>query len=92
MVLGPLLQIKNGSLPRGVRKVEMNLAPDDLNKLMLTTARYEQRSIIAALEASIQLYRDLRKHLFSNEIQRQTQTELKTIEYLQLIKARKQTH
>jgi hypothetical protein len=92
MVLGPLLQIKNGNLPRGVRKVEINLAPDDLNKLILTTARYEQRSIIAALEASVQLYCDLRKHLFSNEIQRQTQAELKTIEYLQLIKARKQAY
>lgn len=88
MVLGPLLQIKNGNLPRGVRKVEMNLAPDDLNKLMRTTARYERDSIIAALEASIGLYRELRKQLFLNKIQWQTQTELKALEYLQLIKAR----
>lgn len=89
MVLGPLLQLKNGHLPRGVRKVEMNLSPDDLNKLIQTTARYEKSSIITALETSVQLYRELRKYLFSNEIQWQKQTELKTVEYLQLIKARK---
>jgi len=90
IVLGPLLQQKNGHLPRGVRKVEMTLPSDDLNKLILTTAKYEQHSIIAALEASVRLYRELRKDHFLNEIQEQTQTELKTIEYLQLIKARKQ--
>lgn len=89
VVLGPLLQIKNGDRPRGVRKVEMNLTPDDLSKLKLTIAVYEQASIIAALQASIELYRDLRHYLFSDEIKMQAETELKVVEYLQLIKTGK---
>lgn len=87
VVLGPLLQVKNGDRPRGVRKMEMNLTPADLNKLKLTVAVYEQASIIAALQASIELYRDLRQHLFSGEIKMQADTELKAVEYLQIIKA-----
>lgn len=86
MVLGPLLHIKNGNLPRGVRKIEMNVDPGDLHKLKQTAAAYEQHSIIKALEACIALYRDLRKHLFSNDIKLQKETELKVIEYMQLIK------
>ncbi|MGZ8541197.1 MAG: nucleotidyltransferase domain-containing protein [Chitinophagaceae bacterium] len=87
VALGPLLQAKNGDLPRGVRKVEMNLPADDLKKLKLTIAAYEQTSIIAALQASIELYRYLRQYLFSDEIKMQAETELKVVEYLQLIKA-----
>ncbi|MGZ8518432.1 MAG: nucleotidyltransferase domain-containing protein, partial [Chitinophagaceae bacterium] len=71
----------------GVRKVEMNLPADDLKKLKLTIAAYEQTSIIAALQASIELYRYLRQYLFSDEIKMQAETELKVVEYLQLIKA-----
>lgn len=86
MVLGPLLHIKNGNLPRGVRKLEMNVAPDDLHKLIQTAAAYEQNSIIKALEACIELYRDLREHLFSKDIRLNKETELKVVEYLQIIK------
>lgn len=89
VVLGPLLQIKNADLPRGVRKVEMNLATEDLAQLRLTIPEYNTVSIIAALEATIYLYRELRKALFSSEVNRQTKTELKTVDYLQVIKIRK---
>src|SRR5687768_6108731 len=89
VVLGPLLQAKNGDLPRGVRKVEMNLAADDLNKLKLTIAAYEQASIIAALEASIELYHELRQRLFPKEVKKRAETELKVVDYLQLIKYKK---
>lgn len=87
VVLGPLLQVKNGNLPRGVRKVEMSLPPADLIKLKLTVAVYERASVIAALQASIELYRELRQYLFSKDIKRQAETELKVIEYLQVIKS-----
>jgi hypothetical protein len=87
VVLGPLLQVKNGNLPRGVRKVEMSLPPADLSKLKLTVAVYERASVIAALQASIELYRELRQYLFSKDIKRQAETELKVIEYLQVIKS-----
>jgi len=90
VVLGPLLQVKNAENPRGVRKVEMNLAKEDLEKLKLTIAEYNTASIIAALEATIYLYRELRKALFSSEVNMQIKTELKSVDYLQVIKARKE--
>ena len=89
VVLGPLLHVKNGGLPRGVRKVEMNLPAADLSKLELTVSTYNQASIIAALEACIHLYRELRQQLFSKEIKIHAGTELKVVEYLQIIKAKK---
>ncbi len=89
VVLGPLLHVKNGDLPRGIRKVEMNLPADDLSKLELTVSTYNRASIIAALEACIHLYRVLRQQLFSKEINIQAGTELKVVEYLQIIKAKK---
>lgn len=89
VVLGPLSQIKNADLPRGVRKVEMNLAREDLAKLKLTIPEYNTASIIAALDATIYLYRELRKTLFPSEINMQEKTELKSIDYLQVIKTRK---
>lgn len=90
VVLGPLLQVKNADTPRGVRKVKMNLAKEDLEQLKLTIAEYNTVSITAALEATIYLYRELRKALFSSEVNMQVKTELKSVDYLQVIKARKE--
>jgi len=36
------------------------------------------------------LYRELRKALFSSEVNMQVKTELKSVDYLQVIKARKE--
>lgn len=88
MALGPLLQVKNGSLPRGVRKVEMSLPAADLLALQQTIAGYDRSSIIHALEGCIALYRDLRDQLHSNEINRQVQTELKAVAYFRSIQNR----
>ncbi len=85
-VLAPLLQIKNGNQPRALRKVETKLSKADFDALKATVAAYDTASLFAALENSIQLYRHLRKELFSSNIQLQTVTEEKVLAYLSAIR------
>lgn len=86
MVLGPLLHIKNGNLPKGVRKVETKLAGSDLEQLKGTLASYNRQSLLEALENSITLYQNLKKQLFNRDIKPQTVAEEKVMEFLQEIK------
>jgi len=82
MVLGPLLHIKNGGLPRGVRKVETSLGKDDLNDLKLTLAGYNKQSLIASLKNAVELYRKLRVSLFDHNVVLKKEAEKKVMEYL----------
>lgn len=88
-VLAPLLQIKNGNLPRGLRKVETKLMEDDFTTLKATVASYDKSSLFLALENSVELYRSLRKHLFGNDVQLQEKAEEKVMAYLSEIKQKK---
>jgi hypothetical protein len=88
VVFGPLLHIKNGNLPRGVRKVETQLADIDLVQLKRTIASYDKQSLIDAVENSVKLYQSLRNELF-NSIAFQRAAEEKVIAYLQYIKLQK---
>lgn len=81
LVLGPLLHIKNGNLPRGVRKVEAQLNSADLERLLGTLPEYSRRSLLQSLENAVSLYRDLRSELFQAEITLQTATEKRVMEY-----------
>lgn len=84
-VISSLLQIKNGHLPRALRKVEFNLPNEDLTKLKSTIANYDKNSIIESLKNLIEIYRELQKNLFDNTITLQKQTEKRSIEYLKEI-------
>ena len=87
-VLGPLLHIKNGNLPKGVRKIETQVDPVDLGRLKATIAAYDKQSLMNALEASVETYRYLRQQLFDLDIvQLQTKTEEKVMQYLQEIRS-----
>lgn len=81
VVFGPLLHIKNGNLPRGVRKVEAQLKSEDFNELKLTIPVYDRKSLIDSLRSSITLYRKLRTLLFDNSIILQSNAEQKVIKY-----------
>lgn len=61
VVISPLLQMKNGKLPRGVRKIEMDI-PNEVDSLNKMVAIHELNSCICALQASIDLYIDLREY------------------------------
>lgn len=81
VVFGPLLHIKNGHLPRGVRKVEMQLQPDDFNDLKQTIPVYERLSLIHSLRNAVTLYRKLRSSLFDENIILQDKTERAVMKY-----------
>lgn len=82
VVLGPLLHIKNGNLPRAVRKVETSLPDTDFRAIVSTVPAYERQSIVTALKNSIELYRSLRLSLFTPEVTLHTNTEMRVMEYL----------
>ena len=81
LVFGPLLHVKNGSLHRGVRKVESALNEEDLNSLKGTISRYERQGLLNSLRNSVSLYRQLRTALFDNKIKLQAETETKVMRY-----------
>lgn len=85
VVFGPLLHIKNGNLPRGVRKVETQLSVQDFEQLKETLPVYSRAALLGSLQHSVDLYRQLREMLFSS-IYPQSETEQKVMEYFQEVK------
>lgn len=84
-VLGPLLHIKNGNLPRGVRKIETQILKSDFEELLLTLPKYEKQSLLESLLASVSLYRKLRKTLYSDTILLNAATENTVMSYFNKI-------
>ncbi len=84
-VLGPLLQVKSGHLPRGVRRVERNLPASEIEDLKETIAIYSLDSIIAALKTSIEIYQKLRKAIYGDDVFINLITETKCLEYLEQV-------
>jgi hypothetical protein len=80
-VLGPLLHIKNNSLPRGVRKLETTIDQSAINLLQETVPGYDKISTWHSLNHIIKIYQQLRKDLFKN-IEFRITTEKKAFEYL----------
>ena len=88
VVLGPLLHIKNGNLPRGVRKVETDLEREDFEKLKLTLPTYDRQSLLESLRNAVSLYRQLRTELFDNKVSLQNDTDEKVMDYFDEIENR----
>ena len=86
MIVGPLMHIKNGNLPRGVRKVETHIAKEELELLKQTIPQYNRQSLIKTLEEVVSLYRKLREDVFTDDIILRTETESKVMEYFEKIK------
>ena len=87
-VFGPLLHIKNGNLPRGVRKAETELAKDDLLDLQQTIPSYDRRSLLHSMRHSVSLYRRLRKKLFGEEIVVREEVEESVMRFFDEIEGR----
>jgi len=83
LALGPLVQIKNGNLPRGVRKVETQLAKEDFVHLKATFPQYSRASLLESLRHSVSFYRQLRSVLFPKDIALQSDTEQRVMEYFE---------
>lgn len=86
VVLGPLLHIKNGNLPRGVRKVETQLLAEDFAAIRNTIPAYTRESLLESLANAVELYRNLRAELYSDSIKLQLSTEIKVMDYFEKIK------
>ncbi|RNI21790.1 aminoglycoside 6-adenylyltransferase [Rufibacter latericius] len=87
VVLGPLLHIKNGNLPRGVRKAERDLEQEDLALLRQTIPGYERQALLDSLQQAVALYRKLRTALYE-DIRLQENTEEKVMRYFEEIQAK----
>lgn len=88
MVLAPLLQIKNGQLPRGLRRVEQNFTPDDFEMLKQTIPEYSVKSIVECVTKTIEIYRSLRLILFDEHVILRKNNEEKCVAYFEEIKQR----
>ncbi|MEZ4901109.1 MAG: nucleotidyltransferase domain-containing protein [Spirosomataceae bacterium] len=81
-VLGPLLHIKNGNQPRGVRKVETKLGTDDFAALTHTTASLAPSDLVEALWKCIHIYESLRHHLYDGSVELRIDAEIAVKVYL----------
>jgi hypothetical protein len=86
MIFGPLLHIKNGNLPRGVRKVETQIAHEDLESLLKTLPDYSKVSLLTSLQNAINLYRGLQQNLFTSSVNLQKETEGRVMGYFDKLK------
>ncbi|MBF4691527.1 nucleotidyltransferase domain-containing protein [Fusibacter ferrireducens] len=84
-VIGSMLLVDNGKLPKGVRKLEF-YELSDLNPLIDSIANYDSSSCINSLEILISLYLKLRETLFDDTIILRNEAQSKTIAYLNSIK------
>lgn len=87
-VISSLLQIKNGQLPKAMRKIEFNFSLRDFEALKNTVASYDKASVISSLEKMISLYQSLRTELFPDQVTLRKQAEVRCLAYFEEIKNR----
>lgn len=84
MVIGPLILMKNGELPRGVRKIEF-VAPESISLLKETIPSYSIESCIKSLKMIIQIYLELREYFITEDFIKRVEAEKYSINYLNKI-------
>jgi len=77
-VLGPLVHLRNGQLPRGVRKLE-SYAAAEVKELQGTVPSYSFDSCYHAMKLTIEMYRRLRQE---SEITAKAEAERISVAYL----------
>ena len=85
-VLGPMILMKNGYPPRGVREIEL-ACPMEIPRLVNTLAAHERKSGLKALKAATDLYIYLRGFNVSSVLRREA-AEKKALQYLNYISER----
>lgn len=84
MVIGPLILMKNGKLPKGVRKIEI-YAPDSVPLLKETIPSYSIESCIKSLNIIIQMYLELREYFVIEGFVKRVEAEKHSMDYLNKI-------
>jgi predicted nucleotidyltransferase len=80
-VFGPLVAVALGIRPQGVRRIEA-YAPDVVPRLAATVASHSRASCAAAMEASVDLYRELRDAARTPELVVHAEAEAAAVDYL----------
>lgn len=81
-VLGPLVLIKNGHLPKGVRKLEMLLPDNDLLAVQSTLGGYDRQGCFKALSNMVDVYTRLREDVMPLTVNRNQRAEARVRSYL----------
>lgn len=87
IVIGPLILIKVGQQPRGVRKIEID-APEYFEILKKSVVQYDRKSCYDSIKIIIDLYRELRDFHKSEKLIIKSEAELIAVEYLDNIAKR----
>ena len=82
VVLGPMLHLKKGGLPRGVRRLETVADPDDLAALKKTVASPDRNALLDSLQACIRLYLELRNAQAPAALHRNDAAQMAVMNYL----------
>ena len=82
-VLGPLMQLKNGKPPSGVRNIEAT-APAEIPRLVATLAEHNPKSCLRALKSAADLYIYLRGYNISKLLSRED-AQRRALQYLNTI-------
>ncbi len=85
-VLGPMLHLQNGNLPKGVRRIETSVRIDELAKLYQTIGAPNRNALIDSLEAATRLYETLRDTLAPSLLQKNEKARLAVERYLETIR------
>ncbi|HEY41773.1 MAG TPA: aminoglycoside 6-adenylyltransferase [Dehalococcoidia bacterium] len=83
-VLGPMILTKVGARPQGVRKIE-ECGDTYVDKLQKTVPAYDKSGCISALDATIELYRELRKELRQGVKEVSSKVEFEAVNYFKEI-------
>ena len=81
-VLGPMLHLKNSSLPRGVRRAETTFGVAELSQLRRTVAMPERDVLVSSLWEAIYLYESLRDALAPATFQKNSAAQLAVTRYV----------
>jgi hypothetical protein len=85
VVLGPLVLLRSGARPAGVRKLE-RMAPNYVRDLQATVASYNAVDCVHALRACVEMYRSLRVNMATVEFRQDA--EKATMLYLSDVEQR----
>lgn len=85
-VLGPMIHLKNGNEPRGVRRIETSVDPNDLVQLTKTIASLDRNALVASTESAMRLYESSRDRLAPVTLQKNDSAQLAVRAYLDVIK------
>lgn len=81
-VIGPMLHLKNSSLPRGVRRAETTFGIQELNQLRKTVSMPDRTTLLSSMWEVMYLYESLRDALAPDGFQKNSAAQLAVTKYL----------